>query len=111
MSDDSGNSGDSGDSQIQIPPSFIALFIAPGKWKPSEPRDVIAARYELCEDMATMLVEHAQLKQFDLGITEADVLERVHRGLTVAGSNLGAAEAAWVIGRLAELLGWPQPGR
>ncbi len=42
---------------------------------------VIAARYEFCEDLATMLTEHAQTMLFDLGITEDDVLERCHRGL------------------------------
>jgi len=37
------------------------------------------------------------------------VLERIRRGLLVDDSIVTAAEAGWVIGRLAELLDWPQP--
>ena len=87
----------------------MALFLRPGSIKPCEPRHVIAARYELCEDMAQMLIEPAQTRLFELGITEADVLERVHRGLVVDGSPVDTAEAQWVLWRLAELLGWPAP--
>ena len=87
----------------------MALFLTPGSIKPREPRQVIAARYELCEDMAQMLVEPAQTRLFELGITEADVLERVHRGLVVDGSPVDIAESQWVLRRLAELLGWPAP--
>ena len=54
-----------------------------------------------------MLVDHAQTKLFELGVTEQDVLERVHRGLCAPGSVVSADEARWVIRRLAELLGWP----
>ena len=42
------------DNQIIIPPSFIALFVPPGRIKPTEPREVIAERYELCEDLARL---------------------------------------------------------
>jgi hypothetical protein len=97
------------DNQILIPRSFIELFIPPGKVKPRETREHIAARYELCEDMAQMLTEPAQNKLFELGITEPDVLERMRRGLLAEGSALAADEAGWVIQRLAELLGWPPP--
>ena len=51
-------------NQTQLPRSFIELFIPPGKMKPSETREVIAARYDLCEDMAQMLTEHASAKLF-----------------------------------------------
>ena len=43
------------ESQITIPPSFIALYQEPGRTKPNAPRDVITQRYEFCEDLATML--------------------------------------------------------
>lgn len=95
--------------QIEIPPSFIALYLDPGRLKPNAPRAVVAERYEFCEDLATMLTDHAKTMLFDLGITEEDVLERCHRGLVVEGSGTGPAEAQWVIRRLAELLGWPCP--
>lgn len=97
------------DNQILIPPSFIALFIAPGRQRPSEPRDVIAARHELCEDMAQMLTEHPAIQHADLGARRADVLGRMHQGLLAEGAGFAAAEAGWVIGRLAELLDWPVP--
>ena len=95
---------------IDIPPSFVALFVTPGRVKPSLTREDMSARYELCEDLATMLTEHAKTVLFDLGITEADVLERCELGLLTESSVVSAAEARWVIRRLAELLGWDDPG-
>ena len=47
----------SDENQIAIPRPFIDLFIPKGSIKPSEPRAVIAERYELCEDLAQMLIE------------------------------------------------------
>lgn len=38
--------------QNEIPHSFMALFVDPGRSKPNASRDVVASRYELCEDMA-----------------------------------------------------------
>lgn len=96
----------SDESQIVIPPSFIALFVPPGRLRPTEPREHIAERYELCEDFAQMLVDTATAKRFELGAHEDDVLERIARGLAEPGSPLGAAEAGWVLTRLRELLGW-----
>ncbi len=97
-------------SQIIVPPSFIALFVPPGRIKPTAARKHSLERYELCEDMATMLMEPAQTRLWELGITEADVLLRMRRGLTGGGAGLNAAESGWVTRRLAELLGWPYPG-
>ena len=97
-------------NQIVIPPSFVALFIDPGRTRPNAPRDEIAARYEFCEDLATMLTEHATAKLWELGITEDDVLIRTHRGLVGADAPVSATEAIWVIRRLAELLGWNASG-
>lgn len=97
------------ENQLLIPGAFIELFIEPGRSKPREPRHVIAARHELCEDMAQMLTEHAKTRQYELGVTEADVLSRMHQGLLVAGSVLAPGEACWVVCRLAELLDWPLP--
>ncbi len=94
-------------NQFEIPRSFIDLFIPPGAIKPRETRSTIAARYELCEDMAQMLVDMAKATLFDLGVAESDVLERMSRGLRVEGSVVTPDEAGWVIRRLAELLDWP----
>jgi hypothetical protein len=64
------------DSQILGPESFTALFVPPGRLRPTETHEHIAQRHELCEDMAQMLTETAQTKRFELGVTEADVLTR-----------------------------------
>jgi hypothetical protein len=95
---------------IEIPPSFVALFVTPGRVKPSLAREAMSERYELCEDLANMLTEHAKTVLFDLGITEADVLERCELGLLTEASVVSAVEARWVIRRLAELLAWDDPG-
>jgi len=92
--------------QIEIPQSFMALFVDPGRQKPNASREVVAGRYELCEDMASMLTETAKNMLFSLGITERDVLERVHRGLVGEGAVVTQPEAVWVVHRLAELLDW-----
>ena len=97
------------DSQIIVPPSFIDLFRLPGRQRLSETHAHIAARHELCEDLAQMLTDRAAAKLFELGITEADVLVRMHEGLVVDGALVSAPEAWWVTQRLAELLGWPAP--
>ena len=100
------------DSQIVVPEAFVDLYRPPGadrNRRPQETREVIAARHELCEDLAQMLGETAREKLLALGITQADVLDRIGRGLLEPGSPVSAREAGWVIGRLAEVLGWPLP--
>ena len=103
------NANMSDESQIVVPPSFMALFLAPGRSKPTAARDVIAARHDFCEDLATLLTETAATQQWQLGVTEADVLQRVHRGLLLDANLVDAPEAQWVVCRLAEMLGWPMP--
>ena len=93
--------------QIEIPQSFMALFIDPGRSKPNASRDVVASRYEFCEDMANMLTETARNKLLSLGITEDDVLVQCYRGLTGEDAVVTESEAVWVVHRLAELLEWP----
>lgn len=96
----------SDESQITLPPSFIALFMVPGRSKPNASREEIAARYEFCEDLATLLVDHTSTRLGELGVTQADVLARTHRGLIAGDATVTPAQAEWVIRRLAELLGW-----
>jgi hypothetical protein len=95
--------------QIFIPPSFSALFVPPGKHRPTIGAREMAARHELCEDMAQLLTEQAATQQFQLGITEDLALERCLQGLLASPEVLGEAEARWVVCRLAELLQWPLP--
>ena len=56
---------------------------------------------------AQALTEQARITQFQLGITEQDVLEKMLQALTQEGSPVPANEAQWVVRRLAELLDWP----
>ncbi len=93
-------------NQLEVPDSFVALFIEPGREKPNATRAVITARYEFCEDLANHLYEYARGQHHDLGITEQEVLDRVLLGLEQPASGVSAAEAVWVVRRLAELEGW-----
>ncbi|MBM3387774.1 MAG: ATPase with chaperone activity [Betaproteobacteria bacterium] len=95
--------------QLHIPPAFMALHVPPGKHKPSIGLREMAARYELCEDMAQCLTEQAPQQQFLLGITEDLALERCLQGLLATPQVMHEAEARWVVCRLAELLHWPLP--
>ncbi|MCX7265253.1 MAG: ATPase with chaperone activity [Betaproteobacteria bacterium] len=97
------------DNQAFIPDSFMALYVDPGRYKPRIGRAEMIRRYELCEDMANMLMDTASTQQFDLGITPDDVLERCHRGLQGTPALVTEEESVWVICRLAELLNWPSP--
>jgi hypothetical protein len=97
------------DSQIVIPPSFIQLFVPQGKTRPIEPRETIARRYDLCEDMAQMLTETAREKHHSIGLDEGEVLERIRSGLLADAGLVTDAECDWIVRRLAELLDWPVP--
>ena len=94
-------------NQIQVPDSFLALYASRGGHRLTEPIAQVRARYELCEDLAQALTEQARITQFQLGITEQDVLEKMLQALTQEGSPVPANEAQWVVRRLAELLDWP----
>ena len=96
--------------QIEIPASFIALYVLPGRQKPALPRDELAARYELCEDMAQLLTETARNMEFSLGLAESHVLTRCLQGLRVEPAVVSETESVWVVRRLAELLGWSDAG-
>jgi len=102
------------DSQIHIPDSFVRLFVRPDRPVPRHRAAEIAQRFEICDDMAAALVPRAQELQFGLGITEADVLDKLLESLLAlaapgadgAPGALSAPEARWVVCHLAEQLGW-----
>lgn len=96
------------DNQIEIPQSFIALFMEPGRSKPAATRFFIAQRYEMCEDMANLLTHTAQDMLHGLGLAEHDVLQRCYLGLTTDEAAFTVPEAQWVVRRLAELCAWEQ---
>jgi hypothetical protein len=93
------------DNQINLPPSFIALFVSPGRQTPSASHAEILARYELCEDLAQMLLPSTSSRVFDRNMARHEVLERCHAGLLGEGAVVSEVEAKWVISRLDELLG------
>jgi len=96
-------------NQIEVPPSFLALFTSPSGLRLTEPMATVRVRYELCEDLAQMLTEQAASAQFKSGAGEGEVLEKMQLALTAEGSPVQPHEAGWVVRRLAELLGWPFP--
>ena len=100
------HAGDYDENQVQIPDSFIALY-RDARNRLTAPRETIAARYELCEDLANLLTDHCSTVHFRDGVDEATVLSRCHQGLLVPPITVEAPEAEWVVRRTAELLGWP----
>ncbi|MET1114273.1 MAG: hypothetical protein ABWY08_04855 [Comamonas sp.] len=95
-------------NQLTVAPSFAALY-ADRSGRLRTPALEVLARYELCEDLASHLVEQAQLLYHREAPSEAGVLLGMHAALRVDDSLLNAAEAGWVVQRLAELLEWKCP--
>lgn len=97
------------DYQIDIPPSFFALHADAQGRRLRGSIELVRARYEVCEDLANHLTEHARLLAHVEVPSEDEVLQRIHVGLCSDGSGVSADEARWVVLRLAELLGWQSP--
>lgn len=96
------------DNQTFVPASFQALYRdARGRW--TRPPHEVAARCELCEDLAQHLTDHCRGVHVDIGADAQDVLSRCLQGLLQPESGVSAHEAHWVVTRLAELLNWPHP--
>ncbi len=98
----------SDDNQLFVPPSFVALF-HDARGRLQAPKDQVLARYELCEDLAQLLVEQAQILYHREAPSEAVVLRQIYQGLAAEGGPVTPPEARWVVQRLAELLHWPLP--
>ena len=79
------------ENQSFVPESFLSLYVKPGQYKPSLPRNELTQRYEFCEDMANMLVDTVSTQQFQLGITEnnptADGRKRRRRTINLFNLN------------------------
>lgn len=97
-------------NQIEVPASFQALYSTPSGTRLTQPMTFVRERYELCEDLAQMLVDQASTAQFKSGAPETQVLRAMRDGLREEGSAVEPAEANWVVLRLAELLQWEAPG-
>ena len=98
----------SDDYQIDIPPSFFAVY-TDARQRLSEPIAVVRERYEVCEDLANHLVAHAQVLHHVEVPSEDEILRRIHAGLAEPDAGVSGAEAEWIVRRLAELLGWDCP--
>lgn len=96
------------ENQIWVPPSFIAVF-SDARQRLREPSEVVRQRYELCEDLANQLVEHAQLLYHAQAPSESGILLSLHAGLRSPDAGVSPGEADWVVSRLAELLNWDCP--
>jgi hypothetical protein len=72
---------------------------------------LVRERYELCEDLAQMLCDQASTAAFETGASEPDVLAGMQAALSAEGGPLQACEPAWVVTRIAEILGWELPVR
>ncbi len=94
-------------NQTLVPESFLAIHSRHGRALRS--RAEIEARYELCEDVAlhaaAFLAAHHQE-----GDDTSGALRRCHDGLRADPEAFAAAEAAWVVRRVAELQEWAAPG-
>lgn len=99
-------SGDYDENQVLVPDSFIALY-RDARDRPTAPRATIAARHELCEDLANLLTDHCSTVHFRDGVDEGTVLGRCLQGLLAPPTTVEPTEAEWVVRRTAELLGWP----
>src|SRR3954468_22089916 len=97
-------------NQIEGPGSFLAIYSNPSGTRLTERMSVVRERYELCEDVAQSLVDQASLTLHKTGARELDVLDAIRSGLSAEDSVVNAGEAGWVARRLAELLGWEDPG-
>jgi hypothetical protein len=94
--------------QIEIPPSFYALY-TDARRRLTQPLHTVRERYEACEDLANHLVEHAKGALDAAGVAQDEVLTRIRRGLCTPESGVSPDEATWVARRLAELLYWECP--
>lgn len=96
-------------NQIEVPPSFLALFTTPNGLRLTHPMAEVRQRYELCEDLAQMFCEQASAAAFKSGGSESEVLAAMEVALSAEEGPLREREPAWVVTRIAELLGWPLP--
>ena len=97
------------ENQIEVPPSFTALYADRSGQRLRAPMAEVRQRYEACEDLATHLTEHARILAHVEVPSEDEVLQRIHAGLRSEGAGVTHDEARWVVLRLAELLGWQMP--
>ena len=93
-------------NQRLVPESFLGIHSRHGR--ALRPRAEIEARYELCEDVALHAAAFLTSRQ-QAGGDLGEALRRCHDGLRADADAFTAAEAAWVVRRVAELQEWEAP--
>ncbi len=93
-------------NQTLVAESFLALHSRHGR--ALLPRAEIEARYELCEDVALHAAALLGARHQE-GDDPGEALRRCHDGLRADPAAFAAAEAAWVVRRVAELQAWDTP--
>src|SRR4029079_14285060 len=93
-------------NQTLVPESFLALHSRNGR--ALRPCAEIESRYENCENVALHTAAFLAARHHEDDDT-SEALRRCHDGLTADPAAFDAAEAAWIVRRLAELQAWPQP--
>ena len=93
-------------NQTLVPESFLALHSRHGR--ALHPRAEIETRYENCENVALHTAAFLAARHHESDDTN-EALQRCHDGLSADPAAFDAAEAAWIVRRVAELQDWPQP--
>jgi len=88
----------------------LRLGAATGKHLDGRTEPEIEARYDVCADLLTQLVEKCRINRATkyAALTEPQILERLLGQLLATGWG-SAAEMQWVIRRAAATLGWTVP--
>lgn len=94
------------ENQLQLPASFHALYLD-GQQRLTAPLEDVQARYELCEDLAQVLVGQTEGLVHETLQDQRELLGRFREALLAPEAGLNPAEARWVVQRLAELVDWP----
>ncbi len=93
-------------NQTLVPDSFMALHSAHGR--PLLSRHDTEARFEICEDLALHTAAFLASRHQE-GDDSDEALRRCRAGLAMEPVVVAAAEADWVIERVAELQDWRRP--
>jgi len=94
-------------NQTLVPESFLAIHSRHGR--ALFPRAEIEARHELCEDVALHAAAFLAARHHE-GDDTSEALRRCHDGLRADPGAFTAAEATWVVRRVAEMQEWAPPG-
>lgn len=65
--------------QVVVPRSFADLFVKPGRLRPMASAAKIAARHEVCEDLAVLVTAHVKTVLWSLSITQGTCFNESRR--------------------------------